>query len=210
MNCLNFVLIKDVVKLDFSRHRMTSYQVSATVFMLKNLLSWSNWLFSEICVHSCDQCDYDERLLQVLPSCMKRCDSVHIDSHGGEWNELLKVVPFLKKVAVHVSCYIFENAVDYIGNAISYTSECKLQHLTYSVYLPICGGIVEFPEDIINGILEFSHLLETVTVSFPFVSQDWINLSHVMMNDVNKRISDGLMGKLHHFDINLPIATVIN
>ena len=209
---LEFCADKDVVKLDFSRDRMTPYQVSATVFMLKNLLSWSNWLFSEICVNSGD---YDERLLQVLPSCMKRCDSVLIDFYGDEWShELLKVVPFLKKVAVQVSYYIFENAVGYIGNAISNTSECILQHMSCYVYLPLAAIHDEFPKDVLNDILKFSHLLETVTVSFPLVlphdiKQKWINPSHVMKNDVNKRISDGLMGKLQHFVINLPVTNVV-
>ena len=126
---------------------MTPYQASAIVFMLKNLLSWSNWLFSEICVYSLS---YDERLLQVLPSCMKRCDSVYIifTDDAEDWNyELLKVVPLVKNVAaIHVIYYYFGVAVDYIGNLISNTSECKLQHLKYSLcFIP--DGI-KFPKDI--------------------------------------------------------------
>ena len=181
---------------------MTPYEVSAMVFMLMNILRWSNWLLSEIYVNAGS---YDERLLQVLPSCMKRCGYVDIKFLDVPNHELMKVVPFLKNVAVDVWYPDFGVAVDSIGNAISNTSECKLQHLTYSV----AGSVFsELPKDIINGILEFSHVLETVTVSFPPIFEDddditldWIDLPYV--NDVNKRISDGLMGKLQAFVINL-------
>ena len=204
---LEFCSDENVFQLDFAYYRMTPYQVSAMVFMLKSLLSWSIWLISDIYV---DSGSYDERLLQVLPSCMKRCDCVHIEIFDDDdWNyKLLKVVPFLKKVAVNVSCYNFGVSVDSIGNLISNTSQCKLQHLTYSV---LAHSISEFPKDIINGILEFSHVLETVTVSFKnivpgFIPPNWINQAHVMTNDVHKKISDGLMGKLHQFVIILPVS----
>ena len=195
----------DKITLAFAYYRMTPYEVSAMVFTLKNLLSWNNWLFSVIYV---DTGSYDERLLQVLPSCMKRCDCVHIRIlDNNDWNyELLKVVPFLKNVVIYVSYYNFGVAVGYIGNNISNTSECKLQNLIYDVSLPAI--IDEFPKGIINDILKFSHVLETVTVSFPVllpddIPQNWLDLSHAMMNDVNKRISAGLMGKLHHFVIDI-------
>ena len=192
---------KTFLKLDFVSNGMSPYQVSAMVFMLKNLLSWSNYLISYIFVGTGF---YDERLLQVLPSCMKRCDSVYINILDPDWNyELMKVIPFLKKVSVMVLCSKFGVAVDYIGKAMSDTSECKLQHMTYSVIG--CHSNSEFPKDIINGILQISHVLETVTVSFIFpclIPEKWIYISLVMMNDVNKRISDGLFGKLHRFDIN--------
>ena len=192
---------------DFAYYRMTPYEVSAMVFMLKNLLSWSNWLFSEIYVNTGS---YDERLLKVLLSCMKRCDSVHINVlDNNDLNyELVEVVPFVKEVVVHDMYYNFGYAPDYIGKAISNTSECKLQHLTYTLQTPICGDIGEFPKDTISGILEFSHVLETVTVSlsnmsnrkFPNdVPQNWLDQSRAMTNDVNKRISDGLMGKIAAF-----------
>ena len=205
---LEFCADKNVVKLDFSNYIMTSYEFSAMLFMLKNLLRWSNGLFSVIYVNTGS---YDERLLQVFPSCMKRCDSVFLHFFYGVWNyELVKVVPFLDNVAVHVNDDNCGVAVDYIGNAISNTSECKLQHLT----VVVTGRIKGFPKDIINGILEFSHVLETVSILhilphvmalgwLDIMPSDWINQSHVMMNDVNKRISDGLMGKLHHFVIDL-------
>ena len=157
---LEFYADKNVAKLNFyTCYRMTPY-VSAMVYMLKNVLSWSNWLFSDIYVNTGS---YDERLLQVLPSCMKRCDSVHIDTlDHNDWNhELLEVVPFLENVAVDVIYHKFGVAVDYIGNLISNTSECKLQHLKFGVYV-LFRDIFEFPNDIINGILEFCHVLETV------------------------------------------------
>ena len=207
---LEFCADKDVGRSSVALDPMTPYQVSAMVFMLKNLLSWNNWLFSQIYVRAGS---YDERFFQVLPSCMKRCDSVHILFYDGVWNyELLKLVPFLTVVSVGVRYSNFGVVADYIGKAISITSECKLQHLTY--YVIISDGIVEFPKDIIDGILESSHVLETVTVSFKNllpgnIELKWMDLSHVMVNDVHKRISDGLMGKLHHFDINLPVTNVV-
>ena len=189
------------------------YEVSAMVFMLKNLVRWNNWLFSEIHVHSAS---IDERLLQVLPSCIKRCDSVLIAALYENFSyELMKVVPFIKKVAaIWVSYGMFGVAVDYIGKAISNTGECKLQHLTYTVIrIADSDGISEFPKDIINGILEFSHVLETVTVLFMFrclIPQNWIDQSHAMMNDVNKSISNGLMGELQRFVIDLHIIDVMH
>ena len=219
---LEFCADKNIDILDLAVETFTRYKVSAMVFMLKNLLTWSNWLFREIRVN-CSS--YDERLFQVLSSSLKRCDYVHIlFMDTGDWNyELLKVVPFVKNIAVYVFYYKFGDAVDYIGNAISNTTECKLQHLTYSVYISDID-MGEFPKDIINGILEFSHALEIITVSFvhtlpgitplnllpvmtnvlpDHIKHEWHDPSQVMMNDVNKRISDGLMGKLQHFDINL-------
>ena len=207
---LEFCADKDVGRSRLTLYPMTPYQVSAMVFMLKNLLSWDNWLFSQIYVGAGS---YDERFFQVLPSCLKRCDSVFIHFFDDVWNyEILKVVPFLRIVSVGVRYSNFGVVADYIGKAISITSECKLQHLTYYIYVIISDGIVEFPKDIINGILECSHVLETVTVSFKNLLPEnikWIDQSHVMANDVNKRISDGLMGKLHHFDINLPVTNAL-
>ena len=101
------------------------------------------------------------------------CHYVRIEFYGDEWNyELMKVVPFLKKVVMHVSYYNFGVAVDYICKAISNTGECKLQHLIYDVSLPAIHN--DFPKDIINDILKFCHVLETVTVSFPVVLRDYI------------------------------------
>ena len=198
-------------KLLFKFHRMTPYEVSAMVFMLKNLLRWSNWLFSEISVYS-GSCD--ERLSKVLPAYMKRCDCVHIEFlDDKDWNyELMKVVPFLKKVAIHVKYYNFGFAVDCIGNAILNADECKLQHLTYTVN--DCDyDIFKFPEDIINSILKLCHVLEAVNVSFTddgdLFQEDiklrWSDLAYLMTNDVNKSISEGSMGKLQYFGIHLRI-----
>ena len=75
------------------------------------------------------------------------------------------------------------------------------------------GSISELPKDIICCILEICHVLETVTVSFPpvmenYMSKNLLDLSYVMTNDVNRRISDGLMGKLQHFVIDIPIIAL--
>ena len=191
---------KYFVVLNLSYWSMTPYEVSAMVFMLKS--KFSNWLISKIIV---DCGPHDKRLLQVFPSFMKRCDCVQFEVDRDEWNnELMEVIPSLKNVEVHVNNDNFGVVVDYIGNAISNTSECKLQHLTFVI------DSLEFPKDILDDILNFSHVLEAVTVVFTAIipglpPENWRYLAQLMMNDVNKSISDGLLGKLRDFDLRLYI-----